>query len=238
MRMNRSLAGAALAIGLLATVQPGQANAQTVWDLSQLAGSGGFLGSSHTFLNGLIGGVTAYSLGSGISLYAKDFGSPLSDAEKGLGVCKNTANAGTNCSGDNSDHEIGDFEGDGIVLDLNLNPGFKLDGFRLGSVQAGEGWGVFYMTSATCNASTNFSSASEISGTGPSTGEFRDLTGFGTADCFKFIEPGPNDFLLQSLTTESGGGRLEDPVPEPGTMSLLAFGIVGMAGAARRRRKK
>jgi hypothetical protein len=43
---------------------------------------------------------------------------------------------------------------------------------------------------------------------------------------------------VDSCTADQGGGTLEDtPTPEPATMGLMAFGLAGMAAAARRRRK-
>jgi len=42
---------------------------------------------------------------------------------------------------------------------------------------------------------------------------------------------------VDTCTSEGGGTLEETPVPEPATMGLMAFGLAGMAAAAKRRRK-
>jgi hypothetical protein len=242
MRIVRSLVHAAMAALLVGMMLPGRASAQTVWDLGALAGAGGSLGSSHTFTNGLLGSVTAYSSATGISIFSKDFGSPLTDDEHGLGVCSNTAGGGTSCSKDATDEEIGDYNPGWIILSLNLASGNGLAGFQLGSVQSdpNETWKVFYETAATCNASTSFAGASFYSGTGPNAGPAitTQSTVGNLANCYEFAEPSTivGDYLLQSITTQPGGLK-EDVVPEPASLSLLATGLFGLVAAGKRRRK-
>lgn len=242
MRSSISTRFATVAI-LLAVSTPVVARAQNVWDLVALGATGGALGTTRIFTNGLFGSITGTVTNVADNLYAKDFGQPLTDGEHGIGLCQATGSQDddefkSDCKG-RSSFEIGDYGSDGILFKVSLNSGYLLSGFTLSSAQAGEKWKVGYKTTATCNTSTVFSTF--YTGTGPTRGsDFVDQSS--TANCFEFLPNGGTggmDYLVESFTTiRDGGGTPQSVVPEPATMTMLATGLVGIAGAQRRRRRK
>jgi hypothetical protein len=279
---------------LITLLLPGTARADDIWDLITLSGTSGYMGSSWAFTNGALGSITAYSTNAYYAIYGKNDGGVLG-TEWGLGLCAKYRTYSTTCSTSKSqyDHEIGDWQNAGIVLNLSgLAADVNLLGFTLASAQAGETWKVYYTNSGSCNGSTDFSGASFFSASSPNRGSdyydqavtgfnclyfapvwsqesyqvcksynqvFQEGYGSGTGwykinnvwkhgkyangDCTewktKYKDPAPDgNYLLQSITTETlGGGTPEEVVPEPGTMSLIATGLAGIA-AARKRRKK
>jgi PEP-CTERM motif-containing protein len=250
----------ATSIALLAAV-PATARADILWDLVHAAGSGGDYGTSKVLnaanqiglvcgaSNSLTCGTITASSQTDVHVYGNDYdnggnngGSGALGAynmagvpEKGLGMC--FAGSGTNGCDLASPpfHEVDIAPATGpLYLDLSLvaNSG-ALNHLWLASVQAGEGYEVY----------------GSLAGTGPTTGTTYVLICSGSAptigddiaDCavganYKFLRfhsVTNGDFSVQAL-------RFSSVVPEPGTMVLLATGLVALTGAGfvRRRNKK
>ena len=252
----RSVVTLALAAALAGVATPTSLRAQTF--LFGTMNGTGDLGTSETFNLGVWGSIFA-TASSGYDLWAKNGGY----GETGLGLCKTssitTHNGVKSCNETgNTDTEIGNSAGY-IRLALTVNAPFPPEWFELSSVQPGESYGFRVGTNVNCG-----NLGSQTTGTGPNDGNPAVIgaqSGGDSHDPFAYralaatvrcVEIDPiwsqfnggeeeggsqsgGDFLLYSLTMDPPA---ESVTPEPATMTLMATGLIGMAGAARRRRKK
>lgn len=257
-----------LAFGLLAAL-PATARADILWDLVHDAGSGGSYGASSktiTKVETVCGGGSNLACGSVVAstqssnfVFGNDYDlggnnggagalgaySMSSFNDKGLGICvPSSTDDRMGCNGSGIDHrEIDEGGTTPLYLDLTgvLNSG-PVNHIWLSSAQtaSSESWEVW----------------GSLVGTGPSTGTaytklcsgVGQTTNTDIADCaiatsgYRFLQVrsgGVGDISVQAL-------RFGSPVagftvsPEPGTMTLLATGLVALTGAGviRRRRKR
>jgi len=215
---------------LLVAAVPATARAQSFWDLVSLQNPGATCctynasATNYTIFNGaesvfLFQGDPTIINNEVSVKWHSDNVAPLD--EKGVGLCRLTALRG--CEGD----EIGDFETGWLAIDLFGLAGNAVTSITLASLSDNETFWFAYCTSGdatTCDtAFTGSSTAGVLTITAPQTQRYL---------VFKNGTGGPvgNNYLVQGFTTT---------VPEPGTMGLLALGLVGLSGAGlvRRRRK-
>jgi hypothetical protein len=199
-------------------------------DYTQLVSSGGADGGGGDHNNGTAGPLGAYSMGT------------LS--EKGLGLC--VAGSATSPNGcDATSPPFKEIDGDAGVnfLYLNLTGVLNSGGLNriwISSTQDLEDWLIEGTTGAIggsyseiCHGTGNVASPGGASGftdvatcaVNPATGytflRFTSVTGTGIS----------GDFSVQAL-------RFNSIVPEPGTMGLLATGLVALTGAGFIRRRR
>jgi hypothetical protein len=216
---------------LLVAAVPATARAQSFWDLVSLQNPGATCctynasATNYTIFNGaesvfLFQGDPTITNNQVSLKWHSDNVAPLD--EKGVGLCR--LNAQRVCEGD----EIGDQETGWLAIDLFGLGTNVVTSVTLASLSDGEAFWFAYCTdgaATTCDApqlGTSF--AGVLTLTAPQTQRYL---------VFKNGTGGPigNNYLVQGFTTT---------VPEPGTMGLLALGLVGLSGAGlvRRRRKE
>ena len=194
----------------LATALTGPAFAATI----SFAGGGELNSSTETY-----GVVTAYGFngnGTATDLYGKGTHNGLG-SEDGLGIDDTTYS---------NDNEIDAFHF--ISLDVSKVTGpFSLS---IGSTQDNEGFSICYESAKGVSGGphcTQYSSPTSdpftVSGLNSSNGDFVRIG----AD---FRETGPDNVLVNTLTYTPAS-----PTPEPSSLIMLGTGILGAAGAIRRR---
>jgi hypothetical protein len=182
-------------------------------------------------------------------LYGKGFDASLPDAEKGLGLCDvGTHNGTTSCaygSNSGSSYEIGDIPrnvGGWLTLDFSgLSVG--LQSVVLASLSHNADYAHYYTkTSGSCTSGSGWTDRGTV--TDNNSDAIFTLTGSAVtgAECIKFASDNTGawhatdygDYLVQSVWT---GAPNLSVSPEPAAMTLLATGLVALAGASRRRRR-
>jgi hypothetical protein len=215
--MKRLLATTAIVCGAL-WFHPPTAHA-TLLDFGLNLGGGDLHATTHNFVShGLILGAATQGIGAG-NLFLKC----CAVGETGLGL-----------TGDPSGEDEIYFESvkknqqpDYIELDFSKLIG-KISNasvqFGVDSVQAGESWAIY--ASNVADQGTN--------GTLVDSGNSSDLTAnlpsVGTYDFYDFVATNAN-FLITDITATA-----PDAVPEPMSIALLGFGLLGTLAVAKRKR--
>ncbi|HEV8149423.1 MAG TPA: PEP-CTERM sorting domain-containing protein, partial [Gemmatimonadales bacterium] len=127
-----------------------------------------------------------------------------------------------------------------LILDLNLiTPGSAFLSVTLASLTNGETW--FFQVCDTGNANgTGFAGCSDYSGTSSGIVPAIYTTNLSPTDYGKRwarFTPGIGGYVVQGIETDNTfNGTFV--APEPGTMGLLATGLVALAGVGALRRRK
>jgi len=211
---------------------PATARADVLWDFVQLIGSNGDKGTSTgAIANGAFGTFTAFTDAGTPSthVFAKGFGAPITDGEKGLGVCSIPVTGGP-CAGDEIGEVVLTTPQGSLYISFSLAAGSVLNTLYIGSLQTGENFSISWSATGAVGTYTNLlTSGTGVGGT--------DILAVAAGDHrFYRFDPaggaGGHDWLVQAASVETA-------IPEPGTMGLLATGLVALSGAGliRRRRK-
>jgi hypothetical protein len=255
-----------IALAVLLAAFPATARADILWDLVWAGNSGGDYGISRGLnaldqigmvcgpSNNLTCGVITVATTTAVHVYGNDYTQIVGGggaqnnggagalgaysmgtiAEKGVGMCIPGGSAPNDCASASPPFkEIDGLAGTGpLFLDLNttLNMG-PLNHIWLSSVQINEGYEIYYSTTTIGGAYTLLCSGNQPT-IGADVADCAVNTGLGIK-FLRFNSVTFGDFSVQAL-------RFNSIVPEPGTMGLLATGLVALTGAGfiRRRNKK
>lgn len=243
----KRLSTLAASLALLAAY-PATARADIYLDFVNLIGSSGAKTGSITFGTGGFGNITASTdpATPTSQVYSKNFGAPTGDAEKGLGVCSSVnpgftvgvGDAANNCAYGN---EVGDavltVPGGSLFVDFSgLTATTTLTQIFLGSVQTGEGGTIRVFFGGNYNTILYDALGGGVGDvvTFNYTGAMVGLYGARPKLRFDYKAPASgnlSDFLVSAANVST-------TVPEPGTMGLLATGLVALTGAGYLRRRK
>jgi hypothetical protein len=223
----------AASVAMLAAA-PATARADVLWDFVQLIGSSGDKGTSTgAIANGAFGTFTAFTDAGTTTthVFAKGFGLPITDAEKGLGVCTTDGAGAGGCLGDEIGEVVQTVPGGSLYISFSLAAGSVLNTLYLGSLQTGENFSIYWSATGVAGTYTNLL----LGGTGVG-GTDIIAAAAGDHRFYRFDAAGGTggrDWLVQAASVETA-------IPEPGTMGLLATGLIALSGAGliRRRRRK
>jgi len=152
-------------------------------------------------------------------------------------------------------HEIWDFPGANgvdqygfVVIDtynIQQNPNLLYFHIQIGSAQQHEWWSI-YTSSGLPGTSGGVGTLTQLAGlTSGSQTPFFTVPGWSSSASSRYvwigaiIEPGSgndhSNIVLDSTVAFNNNGNGLPPVPEPGTLAMLGTGVIGLAGALRRK---
>jgi hypothetical protein len=258
-----SLAGLA---AIFAVVLPATARADTFWDFVALNGAPASEGApiatygSRTVSNPANGGLGSVTFSATLApnvpnsvaqvVFQWHGSEHQPNDEKGVGICRHSNNP-SDLAPCYTGGEIGETtDTEWLILDLTgLITGSILKSVTIASLDFQESYYFEVCTSSAFTTCSPYSGASGPTAT-PNIWVVNIATGEETRQWLRFkagltaaigYNGGPGGYAVQGINTDvaggTGGGVGGSVVPEPGTMGLLATGLVALAGAGALRRR-